>query len=197
MATQNGLALKSLSRSRGLPSRRPDESLRGFSLIEVVVVIAILSILTAIALPSFRNIQKDSQIAQVKNTLATIIKECEVAVLRGKPATLGSVRSALGRLSGYELEALGGVPQYLGGGINPAYLLNSCRSISAYPTSRLPSGQPTMPIFEISFDPMTSATMKNCEYYQPLPAPEPGVYSAGCVWDRGRINRGMRAGSWD
>ena len=37
-----------------------DDDLRhdeGFSLIEVVVVIAILAILTAIAIPSFRNIQ--------------------------------------------------------------------------------------------------------------------------------------------
>lgn len=173
-------------------------SFDGFSLIEVVVVIAILGIITSIAIPSFVNIQKDSQISQAKSTLATVIKECEVAALRGKPAILRSTQSALGKLSGYELEASGGVPQYSGGVINSAFLLNSCRSISAFPMSTLPTGQPTMPIFEISFDPATSIVSKNCEYYYGSgSSPVDGVYSAGCIWDGGRVNRGYRSGSWD
>ena len=52
-------------------NRRPSD--QGFSLIELVVVIAVLAILAAVSLPNFLGVQKDGQIAAAKNTLATIV----------------------------------------------------------------------------------------------------------------------------
>ena len=62
-------------------SRKPGE--KGFSLIELVVVVAVLAILAAIAIPNFLSINDDARVAGVKNTLATLVKECAVKLARG------------------------------------------------------------------------------------------------------------------
>ena len=51
----------------------------GFSLIELVVVIGVLAILSAVAIPSFTRIRNNAKVAAVKNSLVNIIKECMVA----------------------------------------------------------------------------------------------------------------------
>jgi len=81
---------------------------RGFSLIELVVVIAVLAILIAIALPNFLGVQRDARVSSVKNNLSNIIKECGVRESRGNPADMGDaarveIASSLTTISGFEM----------------------------------------------------------------------------------------------
>lgn len=55
---------------------KPNET--GFSLIELVVVVAVLAILSAIAIPAFTSINDNAAQAAAKNTIAQIAKECAV-----------------------------------------------------------------------------------------------------------------------
>ena len=51
---------------------------KGFSLIELVVVVAVLAVLSAIAIPRFFGIIKSAKIANAKTNLIYIIQECIV-----------------------------------------------------------------------------------------------------------------------
>ena len=48
----------------------------GFSLIELVVVIAVLAILSAVAIPAFNGVQVSARASAVKNGLVNGVKEC-------------------------------------------------------------------------------------------------------------------------
>tara|TARA_A100001388_G_C28591000_1_gene413425 strand:- start:90 stop:620 length:531 start_codon:yes stop_codon:yes gene_type:complete len=49
---------------------------KGFSLIELIIVIAVLAILSAIAIPAFVGVQKKAKSSSVKNGLVNGVKEC-------------------------------------------------------------------------------------------------------------------------
>ena len=70
---------------------------KGFSLIELVIVIAVLSILGAIAIPYFDSLRKKAMIAAVKENITTIAKQCLIENLLDRPGEYGlNYRTALG-----------------------------------------------------------------------------------------------------
>ena len=156
------------ARVRKILKKKPTDA--GFSLIELVVVIAVLAILAAVALPNFLGVQKDGQIAAAKNTLATIVKECVTQGLRqGTTPTSANIMADNGKLNGYTISFTG----------------SDC-----YTAQAAPDTVKDMPTFTITYSTSDGDTAKTCTG---------GSYSAGCFASAGLITLQEtvgNAGSW-
>ena len=80
-------------RTKQILNRKPGE--KGFSLIERVIVVAVLSVLAAIAIPAFQNLAEDGRKAAAKSSLAQISKECEVSKMQTGAATHTALSAAV------------------------------------------------------------------------------------------------------
>jgi len=80
----------------------------GFSLIELVVVIAVLAILSAVAIPSFTNVQANARASAVQNGLVNGIKECFVREAEGETTAWADVATfkSTKAFRGFELKSI-------------------------------------------------------------------------------------------
>ena len=65
----------------------------GFSLVELVVVIAVLAILSAVAIPAFVGVQANARASAVKNGLVNGVKECVVKAADNSATTFTEAQS--------------------------------------------------------------------------------------------------------
>ena len=72
--------LKSKRVQKALTTKPGEE---GFSLVELVIVIAVLAILSAVAIPAFNNVQNNAKASAVQNGLVNGLKECAVKDAEG------------------------------------------------------------------------------------------------------------------
>tara|TARA_Y100001978_G_C23592423_1_gene384564 strand:+ start:116 stop:571 length:456 start_codon:yes stop_codon:yes gene_type:complete len=78
----------------------------GFSLVELVVVIAVLAILSAVAIPAFIGVQANARASAVKNGLANGVKECVIRAADNKTTLHADVQSFPGNYNGYTVTAV-------------------------------------------------------------------------------------------
>ena len=120
---QNYLKSKNVQKTL---STKPGEE--GFSLIELVVVIAVLAILSAVAIPAFNGVQANARASAAKNGMVNIIKECIVLATDTDDTNDNLDNSATyqGEFRGYTLEVLAGT------GLTSASI-GSCYQVQAIP----------------------------------------------------------------
>ena len=100
--------LKSKRVQKALTTKPGEE---GFSLVELVIVIAVLAILSAVAIPAFTNVQANARAAAVQNGMVNGLKECAVREAEGETdLTWDSVASFKNKdaFRGFEIRKLTG-----------------------------------------------------------------------------------------
>ena len=144
--------LKSKKVKKALTTRPGEE---GFSLVELVVVIAVLAILSAVAIPAFVGVQANARASAVKNGLVNGVKECVVRAADNRSTDFADAQSfaTADAYQGYTIAELGNV--------------DSCYSAEASATGDDSD-------FTISMDSNTGILSKTCTN------PETGKVAPGC-----------------
>ena len=97
--------LKSKKVQKVLSSKPGQE---GFSLVELVVVIAVLAILSAVAIPAFIGVSANARASAIKNGLANGVKECVIRASDDQTTAFADVQSFPGNYNGYTVTAVTG-----------------------------------------------------------------------------------------
>lgn len=92
--------LKSARVQKALTTKPGEE---GFSLVELVVVIAVLAILSAVAIPAFNGVQANARASAMKNGLVNGVKECVILASEGQTTNRADVQSFPGNYNGYDV----------------------------------------------------------------------------------------------
>ena len=117
----------------------------GFSLVELVVVIAVLAILSAVAIPAFVGVQANARASAIKNGLANGVKECVIRASDGQTTTHTAVNSFPGNYNGYNVGPASG-----SGGGNTCYAATAAAAVAGDSD------------FTIVLNPQTGAVAKSC-----------------------------------
>ncbi len=156
-----------------ITSKKQKYDSAGFSLIELVMVITVLSILGAIAIPAFDKVRKKAMIAAVKENITLIAKQCLIQDYLDQTRNFSTNYRDLGwNNSNTSFSDNGGIdhgsvgyPNYfisLGFG-NPLSLDSNCLSITARSRFFNNTSIGEMPHFQIFFNPNTMSFEKLCE----------------------------------
>lgn len=137
--------LKSKRVKKALNTKPGEE---GFSLVELVVVIAVLAILSAVAIPAFVGVQANARASAAKNGLVNGIKECVVRDADSQSTAFTDAQSFPGNYNGYTVSAWAGTLNHQ----------NKCWSAQA-----VPDNTATENWFRIEMNTSTGQVFKTCQ----------------------------------
>ena len=147
--------LKSIKVQKVLNTKPGEE---GFSLVELVVVIAVLAILSAVAIPAFVGVQANARASAVKNGLVNGIKECVVRAADNKTTLFADAQSFAnaGAYQGYTVTVISTPTTNADGSAGTPTVTTSCYAAVATATSSTDAN------FTVVMDPSTGIVLKTC-----------------------------------